>query len=71
MEIVYCSECVFLKKYLPSKATDCTYPENMVKTLTKGDWLTRPYEIEEPFAQPSELNAKNDCAWFEKKRRGI
>lgn len=73
---VFCSECKWLKIHLPDligvnngpatpENSDCDYQDNIInKTLES--WYRQEHR-KGYFKKPSQINAYNDCKWFEKK----
>ena len=58
---VYCGKCRFLLRDI----INCTHPKNI------GDWYGETLPNGDPAynRKPKEINANNDCTWFEPERR--
>ena len=73
-EKIYCMLCKFIsdvpfihegcsKPFRIEKG--CHYPENVESIPMVGNWYT-DICADRTILHPSEINAKNDCHWFEK-----
>lgn len=66
---VYCSECrhhVYLADFFKD-SHGCYAPKNAVRKEAPGNWMYRPETTTEWERKPEEINAHNDCSWFQAK----
>lgn len=63
---VFCSECKYFSSfgYSVDDCSFCNHPHNMYKDY---NWREK-YELSDK--RPSEINRKNNCKWYERKKDG-